>query len=166
MEVMRSKSAFITMTFSVLGVVLYVTFFSSILTGMTTILTYANISTFTLLQTVVKIAPTILLLGGLFAGGFFYKEGLNSAEAQDANGLMRMVFGVLVIVLFVSLFYTILTSMYTLYTATNASSYTAFQTVVQIAPAILFLGGIFGGVETIRRGRKARKRSRAAAVTY
>lgn len=153
------KGGFLTMVLSILGIVLYVTIFSSVLSALEAIRLYTNITTFTALSTVVLIAPTVLLLAGIFGGGFGYFKGYKSAGATgtDPGGLMRMVLGVLVIILFLSLFSTILTSMYTLYSSNNASQYTAFQTVVSIMPTILFLGGIFAGTATTVSGYKARK---------
>lgn len=158
---LKGKSSFIVMTMAVVGVVLYVTMFSNVLSALETIRVYANISTFTALSTVVEIAPTVLLIGGVFAASFGYYRGYQGASAQDSAGVLRMVFGIVQIILFVSLFYTILTSFYTLYGADNASEYTAFQTVVQIAPTVIFLGGIFGGVATAVSGVRARRRSRS-----
>ena len=154
------RGGFLQMVLGVLGIVLYVTIFSSILTATEAIRAYANLSTFTALETVVEIAPTVLLLAGIFAGGFAYYKGykMSGGEGSDPGGLMRMVLGVLVIILFVTLFSTILSSMYTLYSTTNASEYTAFQTVCQITPTILFLTGIFAGTMTAVSGYKARKR--------
>ncbi len=160
----QNKGGFLAMVLSVLGVVLYVTLFSSILAALESIRGYANIATFTALATVVQIAPTVLLLGGVFAAGFGYWQGYKSVAGGrgDTGGLMRMVMGVLVIILFVTLFSTILTSMYTLWGYSNgagnvSSQYTAFQTVCTIVPTILFLTGIFAGVATTVSGARARK---------
>ncbi len=154
---MQGKSGFMWMILSVLGIVLFVSMFSTILTALVAILEYAHLSTFTALETVVKIAPTVLLLGGVGLASFGYVKGLQGASGADPGGLMRMVLGVLVIILFATLFLTILSSFYTLYSATNASDFTAFQTVVSIMPTILFLGGIFAGGFTSYQGYKARK---------
>lgn len=162
---LKGKSSFITMTFAVVGVVLYVSMFSNILTGMETLRTYANVSTFTALSTIVQIAPTVLLIGGIFAAGFGYYKGYKGASAQDASGVLRMVFGIVQIILFVSLFYTILTSMYTLYSTENVGNYTAFTTVVAIGPTVLFLAGIFGGVSTAVSGYRTRKSRKKAMLT-
>lgn len=160
------KGGFLVMVLSVLGVVLYVTMFSSVLAALETIRLYANLSTFIALETVVEIAPTVLLLGGVFGAGFAYYKGFKQAGANDPGGLMRMVLGVLVIILFATLFATILSSTYTLYGyadgAGNVSSeYTAFQTVCTIFPTVLFLMGIFAGGATAVSGYRARKRRRA-----
>jgi len=158
-----SQGGFLAMVLSVLGVVLYVTLFATVLTAMEAVRAYANISTFVALSTVVGIAPTVLLLAGIFAGGAGYYKGYKSVAAQggDPGGLLRMVLGVLVIILFVTLFGTILTAMYTLYSNASAGNYTAFQTVVSIAPTILFLSGIFAGGATAVGGYKARKKGRS-----
>ena len=162
---MKDKSSFITMTFAVVGVVLYVAMFANILSALETIRIYANISTFTALETIVEIAPTVLLIGGVFAASFGYYKGYKGASAQDASGVLRMVFGIVQIILFVSLFYTILTGFYTLYGAANASEYTAFTTVVAIGPTVLFLAGIFGGVATTVSGVRTRRRGRRAMLS-
>ena len=158
-----AKGGFLQMILAVLGVVLYVTIFSSILAAAETIRIYANIATFTALETVVEVAPTILLLGGLLGGGFVFYKGYKSSASggTDTGGMLRMVTGALIVIVFLTLFSTILTSMYTLYTADNATEYTAFRTVVQITPTILFLTGIFAGIGTAVSGYRARKRGRA-----
>lgn len=160
----KEKSSFLVMTFAVVGVVLYVAIFSNIMSAMETLKDYANLSTFTALETIVLIAPVVLLIGGVFAASFGYYKGYRGAVAQDASGVLRMVFGVVQIILFVSLFYTILTSFYTLYlggATANADfspeAYTAFRTVVAIAPTVLFLAGIFGGAATAVSGARTRR---------
>jgi len=155
---LKDKSSFIVMTFAVVGIVLFVSMFSSIMTALETIRTYANLSTFTALETIVKISPVVLLIGGIFGASFGYYKGYKGAAAQDSSGVLRMVFGIVQIILFVSLFYTILTGFYTLYGTGNASEYTAFTTVVAIAPTVLFLGGIFGGAATAVSGYRSRRR--------
>ena len=155
---MKGKSSFIVMTFAVVGIVLYVSMFSSIMTALESIRTYANIATFTALLTIVKIAPVVLLIGGVFAASFGYYKGYKGASSQDSSGVLRMVFGIVQIILFVSLFLTILTGFYTLYGTANASEYTAFTTVVAIAPTVLFLAGIFGGTATAVSGYRSRRR--------
>lgn len=168
---MKGKSAFITMMFSVVGLVLYCSMFTNIMIGIEAINDYANLSTFTALSTIVGIAPTVLLIGGVFAASFAYVKGYQGANAQDASGVLRMVFGIVQIILFVTLFSTILSSLYALYiggATANASftpaDYTAFQTVVQISGTILFLGGIFGGTMTTISGYRARRRGRRARL--
>ncbi len=163
---MRDKGGFIAMVLSVIGIVLYCALFPSIFTALETIRTYANIATFTALETIVKITPTVLLLGGLLGASFGYFKGYQSVagKGSDPGGLIRMVMGVLVIILFVTLFSTILTSMYTLYSHASAGNYTAFQTITQIVPTILFLGGIFAGASTTYGGFKARKRRKGLRI--
>lgn len=171
MNAVKGKSAFLVMTLSVVALVLYVTLFRNIMTAFDTVRTYANISTFTALSTVVTIAPVVLLLAGIFAAGFGYYKGYKGAGAQDAAGIMRMVFGVILIILFLTLFSTILTQMYYLYIGgetANAdfypSYYTAFTTVVGIAPTILFLAGIFAGGATSVSGYRSYRRRRQARL--
>lgn len=158
---MKGKSSFITMALSVIAIVLYVTLFGAVMTAMETVRTYSNISTFTALLTVVQIAPTVLLLGGIFGASFGFYKGYQGASAQDASGIIRMVFGVILVILFVTLFGTILTAMYSLYSDASAGNYTAFTTVVQIAPTVLFLMGIFAGGVTAVSGARTWRRRRA-----
>ena len=163
MDAMKGKSSFLMMTLSVVSIVLFVTLFDTVLAGFETVRTHTNIATFTALSTVVEIAPVVLLLAGVFAASFAYYKGYKGANAQDSSGVMRMVLGVILIILFITLFATIITAFYALYGADNASEYTAFQTVVQIAPTVLFLGGIFaGGMTTVSGARSYGGRRRSA----
>ena len=152
------QAGFLTMVFSVLGVVLYVTMFSSVMTAIDAILDYANIGTFTALATTAGIVPTILLLAGVFAGGFgYYKGHKQLSTGGDASGMIRMVMGVLTIILFLTLFSTILSAMYVLYGTANAT-HIAFATVTQILPTILLLAGVFAGGATAVSGYRSRGR--------
>lgn len=162
---LKGKSSFLVMTLSIVGLVLFVTMFAQILTALEAIRTYANIATFIALLIAVRIAPVVLLLGGTMLAGWGYWKGYSGSATQDPGGIIRIVYGVLVIILFVTLFLTLLTAFYTLYGADNASEYIAFQTVVTILPTVLFLGGVFAGgatagsgVRTFRR-RKSRRLS-------
>lgn len=164
---LKGKGGFITMTFAFVGVVLYVAMFLNIMTQIELIRAYSNISSFTALSTIVTIAPTVLLVGGIFLAGFAAYKGYKAAAAQDANGILRMVFGIVSLILYAALFYAMLPHMYYLYdggTTTNAtftpSNYTAFQTVVGIAPTVLFVGGVFGTVGTGVSGYRSRRRRR------
>lgn len=165
MRMKAGTGGFLTMVFAVLGAVLFITMFSNILTAMEPLIDYANLSTFTALSIGLKIAPTVLLLAGTVGAAALYTVGYKNVSkgAADAGGMIRIVFGILIIILFVTLFYTILTSMYTLYGHANASYYIAFTTVVAILPVIMFLMGIFGGVATAVGGYRARRRRRALA---
>ena len=54
------KGGFLVMILSVLGVVLFVTMFSTVMTAFDTLLNHVSIGTFTAMETVVQIAPTVL----------------------------------------------------------------------------------------------------------
>ncbi len=163
---LKGKGGFLAMVLSVLGVVLYTTLFSTILTAFTTLAANAHISTFVAFETIIKIAPTVLMLAGLLAAGLIYWKGYGklSSGGGDTSGILRMVLGALMVILFVTLFDTILTSFYTLWLADNTAKYfIAFQTICTILPTILFLAGVFAGVATGVGGYKARRSRRALA---
>lgn len=158
------NSGFFTMILSVLGLVLYVTMFSNILTAFDTLGDTANLSSYIAMGTVISIAPTVLFLAGIFGAGTAYAIGYKKAQSQGTNGLLLMVMGALEIILFVTLFSTIMTAMETLRTTASvvAGDYIAFGTVVTIAPTVLFLAGIFAGTATAVGGYKAWKSKKAA----
>jgi len=169
---LKGKGSFLVMVFSVVGLVLWTSMFANVMTAMDALRTHTNIATFTALLTIILIAPVVLLVGGVFAASFGYYKGYQGAQAQDASGILRMVFGIVQIILFISLFGTIMTSFYQLSiggATANASfspaEYTAFGTVVTIAPVVLFLAGIFGGVATGVSGYRARRRGRRALLS-
>ncbi len=150
------KNGFMQMVFSTLGIVLYVTMFGSIMTALAALLAVAGVTNFIAFATIVGIAPTILLLGGIFGAGFTFYQGYKKAGVSDASGLMRVVLGVLMIILFVTLFATIATSFVTLNTTYGSNTtWVAFGTVITIVPTVLFLSGIFAGAMTAYSGYKA-----------
>ena len=158
------KGGFLGMVLSVLGIVLFATMFTSVMTAIAALWNTAGAETFTAFQTVLGIAPTVLLLGGIFGAGYAYWRSYRSIAVggYDPGGLMRMVIGVLTIILFVTLFTTIATSFNTLYGSYSSNtSYIAFPTVLKITPTILLLGGLFAGGATAAGGYKSRRRRRA-----
>jgi hypothetical protein len=156
---LKGNGGFLAMILAVLGVVLYVTMFSNILTAFDSLGATAHISSFIAFSTVISIAPTVLFLAGIFGASTAYVIGYNKATAGGTNGLLLMVMGALEIILFVTLFSTIMTSMDTLRLTTSVvnGDYIAFGTVVQIAPTVLFLAGIFAGAATAVGGYKKMK---------
>jgi len=163
---MKGKGGFVAMVLAVLGIVLYTTMFSTILSAFVTLAANTHIGTFIAFEVIIKIAPTVLILGGLLGAAFVYWKGYGklSASGGDASGILRMVIGALMIILCVTLFGTIIASFYVLWLADNATKYfIAFQTVCTIIPTILFLSGVFAGIATGLGGLRARRRRRALA---
>jgi hypothetical protein len=156
------KGGFLKMTFSVIGMVILFAMFPTIMTGLAALLTTTGVSNFIAFTTIVGIVPTVLILSLAFGAAMLYRSGYSQVSANDASGLIRMVMGILEIILFVTLFATILSSSYTLYTSANAT-WIAFGTVMSIMPTVLFLSGIFAGGATAYGGYKARKNRRALA---
>ncbi len=151
---LKKNGGFLAMILSVLGLVLYTTMFSNILSAFHTLSETANISSYIAFSTVVSIAPTVLFLAGVFGAGYAYVVGYKSAKEQGTNGLLLMVMGALEIILFVTLFGTIMTAMETIRTDANIADFIALSTVVTIAPTVIFLTGIFAGAATAVGGYK------------
>ncbi len=153
---------FLGMVMAVLGTVLYVTMFDTVFDAVQALAITSGVSSYTAFSTILAIAPTILFISGLFAGGIaYYKSAKSYGESgSDSAGFMRMILGILEIVLFVTMFSTILSGMETLRTEANISGYIGFSTVVGIAPTVLFLSGIFAGASTAYGGAQAFKRRR------
>jgi len=158
------KAGFMPMVLSILGVVLFVTMFSTIMTALASITDALGLTNFIALSTIIGIAPTVLFLGGVFGAAFVYYRGYKTVQStgNDTSGILRMVLGVLVIILFATLFKQIVISMNTLYTVYSGNaSWIAFGTVISIAPTVLFLGGIFAGAATTVSGYRSRRSRRS-----
>lgn len=159
------------MVYSILALVLFISMFSSIMSALATLYSATGASTFIAWTTVIGIMPVLLLLGGSASAGFFYGKAYKNLAGSggDPSGLLRLVLGILQIILFATLFGTVLTSFYTIYTtycgAANSSVWIALGTVITILPTLLFLAGIFSGglvaVSGARTGVRRRKSRRA-----
>ena len=161
---MRDKGGLLTMVFAILGIVLVASMFDTILTTLGTLRSTVGASDFLVFQTVVGISPTILLLLMLGGGSYAYYKGYQSTSQGDASGLIRVVFGALQVILFVSVFGTVISSMHLVWAnsgGANTTVWIALRTVSSILPTILFLGGIFTGVAVSYSGVRARRRGRS-----
>lgn len=153
---------FMTMIYSILGVVLLSALFTPVMSALATLYATSGASTFTAFQTIITIVPTVLLLGASIAAGIFYYKGYQKLSGtEDASGLLRLVLGILQIVLFVTMFATVISNFYTLYTTYGTNTtWIAFGTVITILPTILFLAGIFSGGMVAFSGGKAMSKRR------
>jgi hypothetical protein len=161
-------SSFMGMVLTFLGIVLWATLFDTILAQFDILMGYAHLSSFTLLQTMYQIGPVILFLGvlGLLGWGYYTSYMHSTAKGDSINMLMWVVFGALQILLFLALFSTVISSLYTILQDSSIASYIALQTVVQISAAIIFLSGIFAGGWNISTGiRNQRKKKAKAGAT-
>lgn len=147
-------SGFLKMVISTLVIVLWVTLFSSILSGFETLRVWPTIASYPLFLIIVRIVPTVLFLVVIFGGAAIYTVGYKQAVAQGINGLILAVSGALEIILFVTLFATIMTGFDAIMTFGNLSQYIALSTVIALTPAVLFLLGIFGGGATAVGGAR------------
>ncbi len=147
------KGGIILKVFVVLGIVLFAAMFPSIMTAVGNLRYGAvTLTNFIAFDTILSIAPTLLWLGGIAGFGFAEYASYRMAAAHDTAGFMRMITGVLEIVVFVTMFGTVLTNINTVYGSTNATNFIAFTTVVGIAPTLLFLGGIGSGLFSASKG--------------
>ncbi len=155
----KSKYSGILMSvMALLGIILFASLFASIMSAINNIrYGSTSLTNFTALDTILSIAPVVLWLGGLLGAGVTYYKGAQITAAKDPNGFMRMVMAVVTLVLFITLFLTVVNAIATVYSTTNASSYTAFTTVVGITPTILLLAGIFAAVSSGVSGIRARR---------
>ena len=159
--------AFMGMVLTFLGIVLWATLFDTILQQFDTLMGYTHLSSFTLLQTMYEIGPVILFLGvlGLLGWGYYTSYMNSNKQGTGVNMLMWVVFGALQILLFLALFSTVISSLYTVLQDSSIASYIALQTVVQISAAIIFLSGIFAGGWNISTGIRNQKKKKSAAAT-
>lgn len=150
-------SGFLGMLYSILGLVLLSALFIPIMAALASLYSTTGASTFIAFQVVVTIAPTVLLLYFVFRVGQAYWSSSQKLSSNDPTGMLRIVIGALQIILFVTMFATVVTYFYTLYTTYGANTtWIAFGTVLTIVPTILFIGGIFSGGMTLEKGARAR----------
>ncbi|MDD5338161.1 MAG: hypothetical protein PHG35_01950 [Dehalococcoidales bacterium] len=117
------------------------------------------------MSTVVTIIPSILLLGLTAFFGFKYYKSYQTMATGDASGLLMMVIGILQVILFITMYATVITNFYTLYTTYGTNtSWIAFGTTITIIPTVLFLAGLFSGGLLAWKGGQKRKSKAAAAA--
>ena len=163
-----SNKGFLGMIMSILGVVIFCSMFYTILTSLGTLRSASGASDFTVFQTVVGIAPVLIFLSVVIGATYLYAKSYASIAAggADSAGLMRMILGVMEIIVFITIFGTIITSVHEVWAnsaGANLTIWIALRTVTGIAPTVLFVGGLFAGGATAVGGYRARKRSRRLA---
>ncbi len=161
------KGGLMTMVYAILGVVVYVSLFPTIMGLFDDLLGIAGIDDLLILPVVLRIVPTLLLLGGIAVSAFAYWKGEKTASVTDSNGLMRMVVSVLGIVLFLSLFFTVaetFVDLYADYGDGGTYDYIALGIAIAIAPTVLFLGGVGSFIATGVGGYKANKKNKASTA--
>ncbi len=157
-------------SFGVLGMVMTVlleifaiTVFASIIGPFNTLYTTAN-ATWIAFGTVITIIPTLIFLAMIVGGGIGYWKSYKSASSGGVNGFLIMVVGILEIILFVSMFSSVITGLAAILSA-NITNFIALTTIVGISPTLLFLLGIFASLGTAIGGyRKGKKGGSAAMV--
>jgi hypothetical protein len=152
------------MIVGILGLVLWTNMFPTILTGLVTLANLDYIANYTAFETVLKISASVIYLGGIFGMAWIQKFGYQQASSAGVNMLIATVLGVLEIILFVTLFATVMTGIEAVRTADNVSYFIALSTVVQLSPAILFLLGLFSGGAMAVSGYKSSKKDKAGAL--
>jgi hypothetical protein len=154
---------FIKMIFATIIIVLFASAFATILAAFATIWTTTGLSNFIGMEIATRIGPTLLYIMVILGAGALYASGYKQVSSADPNGVIRMMFGILEIILFLSLFSTILTNLAAVYATAN-TTWIALQIVVSISAVVLFLSGLFAGGATAYGGYKARKSARGAMV--
>jgi hypothetical protein len=156
---------FMVMIYAILAVVLMTSLFTPIMSALATLYGTTGSSVMIAFQVVITIVPTVLLLAITTGAGIFYYKGYKQSVSQDPGGMLRLVLGVLQIILFITMFATVVTNLYTLYTTYGTNStWIAFGVVITIIPTILFLAGIFsGGLVAFQGGKAIASRHKGAA---
>ncbi len=156
------QGGFMIMILAIVGMVLAITMFETIMTYIGGDMSVANASAYIGYTVVVGVTPTLLLLTLVGAGGWGYKHGYDQA-VQNGSSLLLMVFGILEIILFAALFPTIMAALEAVRTSPGITSYIALQVVVEIVPVLLWLGGLFAGGATTVGGFRHRSKGGAAS---
>ena len=155
------QGGFMIMILAIVGMVLAITMFETIMTYISADMTVANASAYIGYTVVVGVTPTLLLLTLVGAGGWGYKHGYDQAVGNGSS-LLLMVFGILEIILFAALFPTIMASLEAIRTNPAITQYIALQVVVEIVPVLLWLGGLFAGGATTVGGFRHRSKGGGA----
>ena len=153
-----STGGFMIMILSFLGMVLWATMFETIMTFFDALAAFPTASAYIVFETIIQIAPTILFIGGIFGAAWGYQKGYKQATGQGINSLLMIVSGALELILLLAMFPSIMTALESIRTMATIDTYIALEIVVQIAPAILLLGGLFMGGRSIVGGVKSRKK--------
>jgi hypothetical protein len=162
-KMMTGKNGgFLMMVFGILGLVLWTTLFTPILDAFVVLASLSYISNYIAFEVIIKIVPSILFLAGIFGGLWLQYKGYKKAMGSGINALLVTVMGALEIILFVTLFATVMGGIEDIRTSDNITYFIALATVVSISPAILFLSGIFAGGAMAVGGWKKNKSGKAA----
>jgi hypothetical protein len=161
---MKRNAGLLTMVFSTLGIVIWVNIFSALMPYMDDILAISGVEDLSFLLLILSYAPTLLLLGSVALATFAYLKGYASMAASDANGLIRMVFGGLSLIMWIAMFSNIVTVFVALYGSYGTSTdYPLLGLAVSITPAIIFIEGLAASIGTAVGGYRSRKGKKALA---
>jgi hypothetical protein len=164
LDMKGATGGFMVMIVSFLGMVLWATLFKTVMGFFDALAAFPTASAYIVFSTIIDIAPTILFIGGVFGAGLGYRQGYRQATgAAGINGLLLIVFGALEIILFLAMFPTIMTALEAIRTSATIANYIALGIVIEIAPAILLLGGLFAGGSAISGGVKGIRAKNSAA---
>lgn len=106
-----------------------------------------NITQFTGLQSVVQIAPMIVFVFVVFAGiGTTVYGGVKTAQSGKVG--MAMLLGLIMIAISFVIYPIVMDGTDTLLAAIDASSYsyTGLESIAKIAPLLVFVSMLFGGI--------------------
>ncbi len=164
MKIGKGSLGVLGMVMTVLLEIFAITVFASIISPFNTLYTTAN-ATWIAFGTVLTIIPTLIFLAMIVGGGIGYWKSYRAAASGGVNGFLIMVVGILEIILFVSMFSSVVTGLAAILTS-NVTNFIALSTIVGISPTLLFLLGIFACLGTAiggyRQGKKGRSTSMVA----
>jgi len=135
---------YVVMILSYVAMVVWFNLFVTIMGYFDDIYTYEHISSFTLLQLGVKIAPAIIhimMLGVFMAGQVWGHQ--TASKGSGIQTILWVVFTALQIILFLAMFVSILDALYQVLSLATIANYIALEVVVQMSAALLFLWNIF-----------------------
>jgi hypothetical protein len=159
---LKKNGGLLTMVFSTLGIVIWVNIFSALMPYIDDIITIPGVEDLSFLVLILSYAPTLLLIGSVALATFGYLKGYASMSAGDANGLIRMVFGGLSLIMWIAMFANIVDVFVTLYGSYGGSTdYPLFGLAISITPAIIFIGGLAASIGTAVGGYRYSRRRRA-----
>ncbi len=154
-----------TMIFSSLGIVVFAYLFQSLMGYFDDAWAIVGIEDLFMVPLILQFGPTIILITVLGGAAFGFVQGLGDVAANDANGLIRIIFGGLGLIMFLAMFSPIAEIFVVLWNLYEADpNYPLLGLTLSIFPAIILLMGIVGSIGSAVSGLRSRFKRKAAAA--